>query len=105
MEIILVCTAPVVLINALAFALWGVDKRRARLGQWRVPEANLLAIAFLGGTIGAKLGQRVFRHKTRKQPFAGVLNMMCLLHAGGAVTLVVPASRLGVLTELRGLCS
>jgi uncharacterized membrane protein YsdA (DUF1294 family) len=65
----------VLLANLLAFAAFGLDKARARAGARRVPESTLLLIAALGGWIGAKAGQRVFRHKTVKQPFATLLNL------------------------------
>ena len=69
-----VCAALV--MNVLTFALWGTDKSAARNGRWRVPERSLLIAALLGGWIGAKLGQRYFRHKTRKEPFRQVLNLV-----------------------------
>ena len=54
-----------VFINAATFAVYGVDKRRARRGAWRVPEKTLFLLPLLGGSIGALLGMRVFRHKTK----------------------------------------
>ena len=54
-----------VCINLAAFALMGVDKRRARRRQWRVPEKLLFLAALLGGSAGAWAGMYVFRHKTR----------------------------------------
>ena len=57
------------LVNLTAFALFGIDKRRARRGQWRVPEAVLMWSAVLGGAIGALGGMLLFRHKTRKPRF------------------------------------
>lgn len=69
------------LINFIAFALMRSDKRRARLGLWRVSEQSLLAPAFMGGALGGKLAQRRFRHKTRKQPFARRLNRALALNA------------------------
>jgi uncharacterized membrane protein YsdA (DUF1294 family) len=61
-------------INALAAALFFYDKRQSRSGGWRIPENTLLGIAILGGSIGAKIAQQKFRHKTHKQPFANILN-------------------------------
>jgi len=58
-----------VAINFIAFAAFGVDKARAEAGQWRVAEDTLLLLAFVGGSPGAWAGRRLFRHKTRKQPF------------------------------------
>ena len=58
-------TLYLVCINLAAFALRGVDKRRARRRQWRVPEKLLFLAALLGGSAGAWAGMYVFRHKTR----------------------------------------
>ena len=52
-------------INLVTFAVYGIDKRRARRGAWRVPEKTLFLLPLLGGSIGALLGMRVFRHKTK----------------------------------------
>jgi len=56
-------------INLVTFALYGFDKRRARGGGWRVPEATLHMFGLIGGTIGAIIGQKYFRHKTKKKAF------------------------------------
>ena len=52
-------------INLAAFLTFGADKRRARRNAWRVPEQTLFLLAVLGGSLGAILGMRAFRHKTR----------------------------------------
>ena len=52
-------------INLLTFIVYGADKRRARKGKWRVPEKTLFLLPLLGGSIGALLGMRTFRHKTK----------------------------------------
>ena len=57
------------LINGAAFAAYGLDKRAARLDQWRISEKTLLLLAALGGSLGAALGMRIFHHKTRKPLF------------------------------------
>ena len=56
-------------VNLAAFTLYGVDKRRARRGQWRIPERTLIVIALLLGGVGALAGMRVFRHKTKHLSF------------------------------------
>lgn len=67
------------LLNAAAFAAFGIDKSRARAGERRVSEATLLTFALLGGTAGAYAGRRTFRHKTRKQPFSSQLHTITVL--------------------------
>lgn len=69
------------LASLLAFGLYGFDKRRARLGGSRVPEARLHLVELLGGWPGAWIGQRVFHHKTRKTSFRIVFWLIVLLHA------------------------
>lgn len=66
-------------INFAAFAAFGIDKSLAERGQWRIKESTLLRLALLGGTFGAYAGRAVFRHKTRKQPFSGMLHTIAVL--------------------------
>jgi uncharacterized membrane protein YsdA (DUF1294 family) len=66
-------------VNFLTFAAFGIDKARAEAGAWRISEAALLQLAFLGGTPGAYAGRALFRHKTRKQPFSDHLHTIAVL--------------------------
>lgn len=52
------------IINALGFALMLVDKLKAKKNRWRIPEATLMTVAALGGSVGSLLGMYAFRHKT-----------------------------------------
>ena len=52
-------------VNAVAFAVYGADKRRAKKGKRRVPEKTLFLLAAIGGSLGAWAGMYAFRHKTR----------------------------------------
>lgn len=67
-------TAYVVMVNMLTFELFSIDKRRAERGEWRISESTLLFMAGCGGALACKYAQRRLRHKTRKQPFAAMLN-------------------------------
>jgi uncharacterized membrane protein YsdA (DUF1294 family) len=71
----------IVLLNTWTFMLFGFDKLRAEAGTWRIAESTLLGFAFFGGSIGAFIGRRVFRHKTRKEPFSTELRRIAILHA------------------------
>ena len=51
-------------INVLTFLVYGIDKWKAKRAKWRIREAALLGLAVLGGSIGALLGMKVWRHKT-----------------------------------------
>ena len=52
-------------MSVIGFALMGIDKSRAINHKWRIKEATLFLIAFLGGGIGSTLGMFFFRHKTK----------------------------------------
>ena len=56
-------------INVVAFFMYGIDKWKAKRSKWRVPEATLLGLAVLGGSIGAWLGMKVWHHKTLHKKF------------------------------------
>ncbi len=56
-------------MSLIAFAIFGLDKYKAKTNRWRTPERTLFLLAILGGGIGAFLGMRVFRHKTKHRQF------------------------------------
>ena len=56
-------------INVITFLIYGIDKQKAKKDKWRVPERVLFLFSFLGGSIGALSGMKVFRHKTQKWKF------------------------------------
>ena len=57
------------LINAVGFLLMLVDKFKAKKNLWRIPEATLMTVAALGGSIGSLLGMYTVRHKTKHVKF------------------------------------
>ena len=61
--------AYLIIINAAAFILMLADKIKAKRGSWRIPEATLMGIAALGGSVGALAGMYTFRHKTKHIKF------------------------------------
>ncbi|NHX27793.1 DUF1294 domain-containing protein [Escherichia coli] len=63
-------------VNLWSLVLFAWDKLQARQRGWRVSEATFLTLAACGGWPALKLGQRMIRHKTRKQPFGWMLNSM-----------------------------
>ena len=73
--------AAVLAMSVIAFAAFGIDKRRARLDKNRISEKRLHLFALLGGWPGALLGQSWFRHKTVKLSFRVVLWLIVAMHA------------------------
>lgn len=61
--------AYLLLINAAGFLLMLADKHKAKKKQWRIPEATLMGVAAIGGSVGALLGMHLFRHKTKHPKF------------------------------------
>ena len=57
------------LINALGFLLMLIDKWKAKHNRWRIPEATLMGVAAIGGSIGSLVGMYTFRHKTKHIKF------------------------------------
>lgn len=77
----------ILLINLIAFVVFGIDKRKARKGQWRVPESTLFILAIIGGSIGALLGMLAFRHKTKHRKFTIGIPLILALQIALLVTL------------------
>lgn len=71
------------LMSAVAFFLFGIDKKRAIKQRRRISETQLLVFSFVGGTIGAIAGMYAFRHKLAKpafmRKFYGVVFVQVLL--------------------------
>lgn len=57
------------IINAVGFLIMLADKLRAKKNAWRIPEARLLLISGIGGSIGMLAGMYLFRHKTLHPKF------------------------------------
>ena len=69
-----------VAVNLAAFALYGLDKLKAKKGLWRIRESTLLLVAALGGSVGALLGMTLFRHKTKHWKFRILVPLFLILH-------------------------
>jgi len=65
-------------INLVTILAYGIDKRSAQSGEWRIPESNLHTLEFLGGWIGALIGQKIFHHKNKKRSYQGFFWMMLI---------------------------
>ena len=54
-----------IIINIIGMALMWLDKQKAKKHAWRIPEATLFFVAFIGGALGLTIGMFSFRHKTK----------------------------------------
>lgn len=69
-------------INVFTLILFGVDKLKAKKHLWRIPEATLLIMAGIGGSIGALSGMYLFHHKTMHKKFYIGVPAILLLQIG-----------------------
>ena len=76
------------LINAVGFAIMFVDKWKAKHNRWRIPEATLLTVAALGGSIGSLLGMYIFRHKTLHLKFVVGIPAILVVQIFSAIFLI-----------------
>ena len=81
---------PIAMAFLIAINLWTIlrfwqDKQRAMAGERRISEGDLLRLALIGGSPGALLARRLFRHKTRKEPFSTQLLVIVVLQIGALI--------------------
>lgn len=72
-------------VSLLACVLTVWDKRRARCGEWRVPEKTLFTVALLGGSVAMLLTMRAVRHKTRHRRFMWGLPLIIAAQIAAAI--------------------
>ena len=69
-------------INIITFTMYGIDKLKAKKGKWRIPEATLLLLAIVGGSIGAWCGMKVWHHKTMHKKFKYGVPLILMIQIG-----------------------
>ena len=77
------------IVNAAGFLLMLVDKFKARKKLWRIPEATLMGVAAIGGSIGSLAGMYTFRHKTKHPKFTVGIPVILVLQIAAAIALYV----------------
>ena len=85
--VILAALVYLALVNLIAFAVYGADKRRAKKDKRRVPEKTLFLLALIGGSVGALAGMYTYRHKTRHRYFVWGIPAIMLVQIALAVWL------------------
>ena len=79
MDVITLLLGYFIIMNLIGFALMGIDKYRAKNRSFRIPEATLVIVAIIGGSIGSIIGMYAFRHKTRHWYFVYGMPFILLL--------------------------
>jgi uncharacterized membrane protein YsdA (DUF1294 family) len=69
-----------VVINIIGFIIMGRDKRKAERHEYRISERVLWQVAIVGGSVGAFLGMKVYRHKTKHKRFSTGIPLLVMLH-------------------------
>ena len=69
-------------INVITFVVYGIDTLKAKKGKWRIPEATLLLLAIVGGSIGAWMGMKVWHHKTMHKKFKYGVPLILMIQIG-----------------------
>lgn len=68
-----------IIINIVTFFYFGLDKTRSELSKRRISERMLWFLSAIGGSTGALIGMKFFRHKTKKISFqAGIAIILAL---------------------------
>ena len=67
-------------VNAAAMLFMLADKCKAKKKAWRIPEATLMGLAAIGGSLGALMGMQLFRHKTKHPKFFIGIPVLLVLH-------------------------
>ena len=80
--IYMILIAIFVVCNIIAFALYGIDKSKAKKGKWRISEVTLIICAFFMGSFGALLGMNIFRHKTQHIKFKLLIPLAVIINMG-----------------------
>ena len=69
-----------IIINILAFILFGIDKMKAEKNQWRVSESTFIILGFLGASMRILIGMVIFKHKLSKKKFYIGIPLMLILN-------------------------
>lgn len=72
-------------INVATLITFGIDKLKAKRAKWRIPEATLLMMAAVGGSVGAWAGMSygTIRRATRSSNMASPPSSPCKSHWRG----------------------
>lgn len=78
------------LVNLAGFAIMGIDKKKAKKNEYRIPEKTLFMWAIVGGSIGSIIGMYFFRHKTRHLSFQIGMPLILLVQIYIFIRFMIP---------------
>ena len=64
------------------------DKHKAKKKLWRIPEATLMTVAALGGSVGSLLGMYTVHHKTKHPKFTIGIPLLLALQVIAAIVVM-----------------
>ncbi len=75
-----VVVAAFAVMTVIGFAVMGIDKAKAKKGDWRIKESTLFWVAVLFGGVGTTLGMIIFRHKTKHWYFVVFMPILAVIN-------------------------
>ncbi|MBQ7296320.1 MAG: DUF1294 domain-containing protein [Clostridia bacterium] len=76
-------------ISLVTAAVTAADKKKAKKGAFRISEATLFILAFLGGALAEYITMRLIRHKTLHKRFMLGLPAIILLQLTALILLII----------------
>lgn len=84
-QILILVAAWLAFISLVAVIVTVADKIKAKRGKWRVPEATLMGISVLGGSVAMLVTMIMIRHKTKHMKFMVGIPIIIALQIAAAI--------------------
>ena len=84
-QILILVAAWLAFISLVAVIVTVADKVKAKRGKWRVPEATLMGISALGGSVAMLVTMIMIRHKTKHMKFMVGIPIIIALQIAAAI--------------------
>ncbi|MDF0727481.1 DUF1294 domain-containing protein [Cytobacillus sp. S13-E01] len=78
-----------ILLNFYGYILMNLDKQKAIKREWRISERKLWIVSILGGALGAMIGMKQFRHKTKHVTFKYLLPLLSIITTGFYIFIIM----------------
>ena len=77
-------------LSAIAFFAYAIDKSAARNHRWRTQESTLHLLALMGGWPGALVARQVLHHKSKKESFQAAFRLTVVVNCSLLFLLLSP---------------